>query len=90
MPKEVRGARPPLEADDMAAWSFYCRNATPFIEKYGLMGSRLAEYGLSGVAKDIFIDRLSTIHEAICEMMVREVERLASQPRDTIVAEDPT
>lgn len=84
-------AAPRLESDDAEAWNFYCHNATAFVEEFGLMPGLIEGLGLCGVAKDIFLARLSRIHSTVLTMRSREVERASSTMKsDTMVAMDPT
>ncbi len=58
---------PTLEADDVAAWNFYQRTATAFVRDFGLMDSRIREMKIKGVAREIFLEKLSAIHDAHIE-----------------------
>jgi hypothetical protein len=63
-----------MEDDDVEAWNFYWRNAVPFVQDYGLMGERVRRLGLTGVAREIFEDKLSAIHNKKLERQVRDMK----------------
>jgi hypothetical protein len=56
-----------LEGDDIMAWNFYMTEATPFVRDFGLMNGRIAEIPFEGVAKSIFVKKLSAVHNAVME-----------------------
>ena len=42
-------------------------NATPFVRDFGLMDGRIAGMPYEGVAREIFIQKLSAVHGAVME-----------------------
>jgi hypothetical protein len=62
---DAKPEAPELGADDAVAWNFYWENARAFVREFGLMEMRIAEMSYEGVAKSIFIERLSAIHEMV-------------------------
>ncbi len=88
---EEVGPAPPLEGGDAAAWEFYCRSATPFVQKFGLMPGLIERENLERPCRDIFLAKLALIHQAIeniADMMARESQALASG--DTMIAAERT
>lgn len=65
---------PTLEADDVAAWNFYQQEATPFAREFGLMDVRIAELSFDGVARSIFVAKLSAIHNAMTDHAERKAK----------------
>jgi hypothetical protein len=63
-----------MEEDDVAAWTFYCENSTPFVRDYGLMPGLLAATRYRGVAREIFLAKLNMIHATVLEIRARVVE----------------
>ena len=62
---------PPLKEDEAMAWNFYNANATAFVREFGLMTERLRRTGLGEAARDVFIGRLSAIHQAVLDIRGR-------------------
>lgn len=81
---------PRLEEDEAEVWSFYCKNANPFVQEFGLMPGLLGEVGLDGVARDMFYARLAHIHNAVLEARLDRLNKSDSLPPGTILAADPT
>jgi hypothetical protein len=63
-----------MENDEIFAWNFYCHNAVPFVQEYGLMVDRVRRVGLKGVARETFEGRLSFIHQRMMEIRMRGME----------------
>jgi hypothetical protein len=76
-----------METDDIAAWNFYQREATPFVRKFGLMDARIADVPFDGVARSIFIEKLSAVHGATMERDAREAKDEASGEKPEVVIE---
>lgn len=66
------------------------RSAVPFVQEYGLMPVLLSDMGFKGVAKEVFLLRLSAIHDAILGMRVRAAERASSVPDGAVMVEEST
>jgi len=64
---------PAMEGDDIEAWNFYCRNARAFVQEFGLMAGRIARLGYRGVAREVFEDKLSLIHDKELEIRMRDM-----------------
>lgn len=60
---DAKPEAPGLEADDVAAWNFYWQNSRTFVREFGLMSNRLDRVGYEGVAEEIFLSKLSDIHD---------------------------
>ncbi len=71
----------------MTAWNFYMRSATPFVRDFGLMDGRIAEMPYEGVAKDIFIEKLSAVHNAVMARAVAEAKEDGDEEKPQIVLE---
>lgn len=80
---------PPLEGDELEAWVFYCRAATPLSAEFGLMPMLLDRTGLKGVDLTLFISRLSLIHSEILKLRSRSEENHIAST-DTMYAEERT
>lgn len=63
-----------MEDDDVEAWNFYWRNSTPYVQEFGLMEGRMRRLGIRGVAREIFEDKLSAIHNKKLERQVRDMK----------------
>jgi len=74
-----------LEADDVAAWNFYMREATPFVREFGLMDGRIADMPYDGVAKSVFIDKLSAVHGALMERDAKAAKDEAGKETPEVV-----
>ena len=58
----------------MEVWNFYWRNAVPYVQEFGLMEGRMRRLGMAGVAREIFEDKLSAIHNKHLEVQVRNMK----------------
>jgi hypothetical protein len=76
-----------MEADDMTAWNFYMRTATPFVRDFGLMNGRIADMPYEGVAREIFVEKLSAVHNAIMERVVAAAKEDGDEEKPQIVLE---
>jgi hypothetical protein len=64
---------------DRFAWAWYATNASLFVQEYGLMPKLIDDLALEGVARDLFIARLSLIHSTIVTIQRREAEKRARE-----------
>ena len=76
-----------LEADDIMAWNFYQREATPFVREFGLMDARIADVPFDGVARSIFIEKLSAVHGAMMERDAKAAKDEAGKETPEMVIE---
>lgn len=84
---------PALVGHDLEVWNFYCAYATPFVQEFGMMPRLYARAAGKGVASEIFLDKLTAIHDKVQEIRARRAEEAAkasARPGDTILAADPT
>ena len=68
------------------AWNFYQRTAKTFVRDFGLMDGRIADMNYDGVAKSIFIDKLSAVHDAMMERDARAAKE-AGEDKPEVFAE---
>lgn len=83
---DAKPEAPELEADDAAAWNFYWENARAFVREFGLMEARIAELSYEGVAKSIFLERLSAIHDMVKEKRA-QVAREPAEEKPAVTIE---
>ena len=81
---DAKPEAPGLEADDIAAWNFYWQNARAFVREFGLMSSRLDRVGYEGVAEEIFLSKLSDIHDMVKEHAAIAKENAGEKPEVVI------
>lgn len=67
------------------AWNFYMTEATPFARDFGLMNGRIAEIPFESVAKSIFVQKLSAVHNAVMEHAAREAKEETGEKPDFVV-----
>jgi hypothetical protein len=70
----------------MTAWNFYMSEATPFARDFGLMDSRIAEMPYEGVAKSVFIQKLSAIHSAMMEHAAKSAKDDTEEKPEIMIA----
>jgi len=60
---------------DQWAINFYVEHATPFVQEFGLMPKFMDELGLGGIERQIFLAKLSAIHDMMLRMRAEEIRK---------------
>jgi hypothetical protein len=71
----------------VAAWNFYFRNVSAFVREYGIMPMRIADTGYEGVAKEIFIQKCSAVHDMVTRKGAAKAAARAGQEDPAVTIE---
>ncbi|MCK4759028.1 MAG: hypothetical protein KAT69_03220 [Candidatus Aminicenantes bacterium] len=66
---------PPIDGSDIAIWIWYHGHVNQFVQEFNLMPALYKDLNLNGVDEELFLKKISMIHNVMNNLRVKKSER---------------